>query len=98
MDWLLAASLALAVLVFLVGVDIRVGGVTVRSHSAARVLAAAAALALVRWRFGIASYPKWIMRIAMLVAICGSVESWFRFLLASDRRRRFVRLCRAPAR
>ena len=57
LDWLLAASLALAVLVFLVGVDVRLGGVTVRSHSAARVLAAAAALALVRWRFGIASYP-----------------------------------------
>ncbi len=83
MDWLLAASLALAVLVFLVGVDIRVGGFTVRSHSAARVLAGAAALVLVRWRFGIASYSKWIMRIAMLVAICGSVESWFRFLVAS---------------
>lgn len=83
MDWLLAASLALAVLVFLVGVDISVGGVTVRSHSAARVLAGAAALALVRWRFGIVSYSKWIMRIAMLIAICGSVEAWFRFLLAS---------------
>ena len=82
-DWLLAASLALAVLVFLVGVDIRIGGVTVRSHSAARVFAGAAALALVRWRFGVASYPKWIMRLAMLIAICGSVEAWFRFLLAS---------------
>ena len=70
-------------LVFLVGVDIHMAGVTVRSHSAVRVLAGAAALVLVRWRFGIASYPTWIMRIAMLTAICGSVETWFRFLLAT---------------
>ena len=41
-------SLALAVLVFLVGVDVRMGGVTVRSHSAVRVLVGAAALFLVR--------------------------------------------------
>ena len=71
-------------LVFFAGVDIRLAGVTVRSHSAARVLAGAAALVLVRVRFGIASYPKWIMRLAMLTAICGSVEAWFRFLLASN--------------
>ena len=83
LDWAIAAALALTVLVFLVGVDIRIAGVTVRSHSAVRVLAGAAALVLVRWRFGIASYPKWIMRLAMLTAICGSVEAWFRFLLAS---------------
>ena len=54
-----------------------------RSHSTVRVLAGAAALILVRLWFGVASYPKWIMRLAMLIAICGSVESWFRFLLAS---------------
>lgn len=83
LDWAIAAALALTVLVFLVGVDIHLAGVTVRSHSAIRVLAGAAALLLVRWRFGIASYPKWIMRLAMLTAICGSVEAWFRFLLAS---------------
>jgi hypothetical protein len=82
-DWLLAASLALTLLVALVGVDVRLGGVTVRSHSAVRVLALVAALVLVRWRFGIAIYAKWIMRLAMLTAICGSVLAWFRFLLAS---------------
>ena len=70
-------------LVFLVGVDIRMGGVTLRSHSAGRVLVGAAALIVVRVWIGIASYPKWIMRLAMLIAICGSVEAWFRFLLAS---------------
>jgi len=83
LDWAIAAALALTVLVFLAGVDIRMGGVTVRSHSAVRVLAAAVALVLVRLRFGVASYAKWIMRIAMLTAICGSVEAWLRFLLAS---------------
>jgi len=51
-DWLLAAALALAALVFFVGVDVRMGGVTVRSHSAVRVLAGAGALFLVRQRFG----------------------------------------------
>jgi len=83
LDWAIAAALALTVLVFLVGVDIHLAGVTVRSHSAIRVLAGGVALVLVRWQFGIVSYPKWIMRLAMLIAICGSVESWFRFLLAS---------------
>ena len=70
-------------LVFFAGVDLHLAGVTVRSHSSIRVLAGAIALVLVRFRFGIASYPKWIMRLAMLMAICGSVEAWFRFLLAS---------------
>jgi Dolichyl-phosphate-mannose-protein mannosyltransferase len=83
LDWAIAAALALTVLVFLVGVDIHLAGVTVRSHSAIRVLAGAVALVLVRVRFGIGSYPKSIMRLAMLIAICGSVESWLRFLLAS---------------
>jgi hypothetical protein len=83
LDWALAAVLALAVLVYLVGVDVRLGGVTVSSHSAARVLAAAAALFLVRQRFGIASYPAWLTRLVLLTLICGSVESWLRFLLAT---------------
>jgi len=84
LDWAIAAALALTVLVFLVGVDVHLAGVTVRSHSAARVLAGAVALVLVRVRFGIASYPKWLMRLATLIAICGSIEAWFRFLLATN--------------
>ena len=83
LDWALAAVLALAVLVYLVGVEVRVSGVTIRSHSAVRVLVAAAALLLVRYRVGITSYPAWLTRIALLTAICGSVEAWFRFLLAT---------------
>lgn len=75
--------LAFAVLVYFVGVDVRLGGMTVRSHSAVRVLAAAAALIFVRIRLGIDSYPRWLTRIALLAAICGSVESWFRFLLGT---------------
>ena len=68
---------------FLVGVDVRLSGVTVRSHSAVRVLAGAAALLLVRHRFGITSYPVWLTRIVLLTAICGSVEAWLRFLLST---------------
>ncbi|HUQ88537.1 MAG TPA: glycosyltransferase family 39 protein [Vicinamibacterales bacterium] len=83
LDWAIAAVLALAVLVFLAGIDVRIGGVTVRSHSAIRVIAAAAALILLRIRFGIDSHPRWLMRITLLVAICGSVEAWLRFLLAT---------------
>ena len=48
LDWAIAAALALTVLVFLVGVDIHLGGVTVRSHSAMRVIAGVVALVLVR--------------------------------------------------
>jgi hypothetical protein len=82
-DWLVAAPLALAVLVFTAGIDFRMAGVTVRSHSGTRVLAAAAALFLVRYRFGIAAYAPWLMRITLLTAITGSIATWFRFLLAT---------------
>ena len=82
-DWLLAASLALAVIVYVAGVEIRLGGVTVRSHSAVRVLVGAAAFILVRKLFGIDSYPKWIARVVLLTAICGSIEAWLRFLLTT---------------
>jgi hypothetical protein len=81
LDWALAAVLAFAVLVYLAGVDVRLGGVTIRSHSAVRVLAGAAALFLVRQRVGIFSYPAWLTRMVLLTAICGSVEAWLRFLL-----------------
>jgi hypothetical protein len=82
-DWLLAAAIAIAVLVTLAGIDVRLAGVTVRSHSAVRVAAGAAALFLVRRRLGIAAYAPWLMRLAMLTAICGSVATWFRFLLTT---------------
>ncbi|HUQ87612.1 MAG TPA: glycosyltransferase family 39 protein [Vicinamibacterales bacterium] len=82
-DWALAAVIALAVLVYFAGVDLHVFGVAVRSHSAIRVLAAAVILIVIRIRAGIESYPRWLMRMALLIAICGSVESWFRFLLST---------------
>src|SRR5213596_269284 len=84
LDWAIAALIALAVIVFLAGIDFHIGGVAVRSHSAVRVLVVAIVLLIVRLRVGIASYPHWIMRMAMLIAICGSVEAWFRFLLATN--------------
>ena len=68
----------------LVGIDIHLGGVTVRSHSAIRVLvgvggAGARSLA-VRHRV----LPDMdACALAMLTAICGSVATWFRFLLAT---------------
>ena len=82
-DWLLAAALALTVLVFTAGIDFRMAGVTVRSHSAVRVFAGAIALLLIRRQFGIAAYAPWLTRMALLTAICGSIATWFRFLLAT---------------
>lgn len=82
-DWLLAGSLALAVVVAVAGLDFEVGGLSIRSHSAVRVLAIALVLGFIRWRIGIASVPAWLTRIALLTVICGSVVSWFRFLLTT---------------
>jgi hypothetical protein len=65
------------------GIDFHLAGITVRSHRWTRMLAGTMALLLVRQRFGIASYASWLMRIAMLTAICGSIGTWFRFLLAT---------------
>jgi hypothetical protein len=83
LDWLLAASIALTILVAVAGIDFRMAGVTVRSHSTVRAGAAVAALFLVRQWFGIAAYSPWLMRVALLTAICGSVTTWFRFLLTT---------------
>jgi hypothetical protein len=82
-DWLLAASLAAAVIVALAGIDFRLGGLSISSHSAWRVLGVTAVLLLVRWRLGLESVAAWLMRLALLTAICGSVATWFRFLLAT---------------
>lgn len=80
-DWLLAASLALAVVVAVAGIDFKIGPIAIRSHSAARVLAISLGLGVVRWRIGIASLPSWLARIVLLTLTCGSIVSWFRFLL-----------------
>jgi hypothetical protein len=82
-DWLLAASLALAVVAGLAGIDVRIGGLSISSHSAARVLVASAVFLGIRWRMGITPVSGWLVRIALLTAICGSVVTWFRFLLTT---------------
>ena len=63
------------------GIDLTIGAAAFRSHSSLRVLAVAAMLLVIRWRLGIESLPVWLTRVAVLTAICGSVATWFRFLL-----------------
>jgi hypothetical protein len=82
-DWLLAASIALAIVVAVAGIDFKVGTISLRSHSAARVLVVSLILGLVRWRLGIASLSSWLTRMVLLTMICGSVVSWLRFLLTT---------------
>lgn len=83
LDWLLAASVALAILVTLAGVDFRAGPISIRAHGPLRVLAATGILLAIRLRFGVESMPAWLSRITLLTAICGSVMTWFRFLLTT---------------
>lgn len=83
LDWLLAASIAVTVIIATAGLDFHFAGVTARAHSWVRMLAGVIALFLVRQRFGIESYDAWLMRITMLTAICGSIGAWFRFLLTT---------------
>ena len=82
-DWLFAASLAIAVVVGTVGIDLHLGGMALRSHSAIRVLILSVVLVAIRWRLGIGPLPAWLMRVALLTAICGSVATWLRFLLTT---------------
>ena len=83
MDWLLAISIALAVLVAIAGIDFKIGAASLRAHSAVRVLFVSLVLLGVRWRIGIASMPSWLTRLALLTLISGSVVTWFRFLLTT---------------
>ncbi|MEO7157408.1 MAG: glycosyltransferase family 39 protein, partial [Vicinamibacterales bacterium] len=82
-DWLFAASLAIAVVAGTVGIDLHLGGVTLRSHSAIRALILSVVLLAIRVRLGIGPRPAWLMRMALLTAICGSVATWLRFLLTT---------------
>jgi hypothetical protein len=81
LDWLIAATLALAAISGLAGIDLTIGGVSFRSHGPFRVLAVAAVLVVIRWRTGIESIAVWLTRVALLTAICGSVATWLRFLV-----------------
>ena len=82
-DWLFAASLALAVVVGTVGIDLHLAGTSLRSHSAVRVLILSILLLAIRWWLGIGPLAAWIMRVALLTTICGSVATWLRFLLTT---------------
>ena len=81
LDWLIAAILAFAAISATAGVDLEMGPVSLRSHGAPRVLVAAGVAIVIRWRIGIDSTPLWLTRIVLLTAICGSVATWFRFLV-----------------
>ena len=45
------------------------------------MLILSAALIAIRWRMTIESMPLWLTRMAFRTAICGSVGTWFRFLV-----------------
>jgi hypothetical protein len=83
LDWLIAATIAFAAISGTAGVDLELGTLSLRSHSAIRVLVIAVILIAVRWRTGIASTPLWFTRVVLLTAICGSVGTWFRFLVST---------------
>ena len=83
LDWLLAATLAIAVISGLAGIDFEIGGVSFRSHSAWRVLVLSAIVVAIRRWMGIDSWPRWLTRVALLAAICGSAGTWLRFLLTT---------------
>lgn len=83
LDWLLAGSIAFAILAALAGVDLRVGALSIRAHNPLRILAATGILAAIRLRFGVESPAAWLTRLVLLTAICGSVMTWFRFLLTT---------------
>jgi hypothetical protein len=83
LDWLLAATLAVAVISGLAGIDFEIGGVPFRSHSAWRVLVLSAILVAIRRWMGIDSWPRWLTRVALLAAISGSALTWLRFLVTT---------------
>jgi hypothetical protein len=83
LDWLLAATLAIAVISGLAGIDVDLGGLSLRSHSAFRVLVVAGVLLAARvWR-GVSVPAQWVFRIALFTVIAVSVATWFRFLLTT---------------
>ena len=83
LDWLLAATLALAAISGLAGIDADLGGVRLRSHSAWRVLVPWVILVAIRIRLGIGEPAAWLFRLAMLTAIALSAGTWLRFLLTT---------------
>jgi hypothetical protein len=83
LDWLIAATLAFAAISGLAGIDVDLGGISLRSHSPWRGLALSGVLIAIRRRMTIESAPLWIVRLVLRTAICGSSGTWLRFLLLS---------------
>lgn len=83
LDWLIAAILAFVAISATAGVELELGPISLQSHGALRVLAVAGVAIAIRWRTGIESKPLWLTRIVLLTAICGSVATWFRFLVSA---------------
>lgn len=81
LDWLIAATLAVAAIGALAGIEVDVGAMSLRSHSAWRVLIVSAMLIAIRSRMAIESMPLWVMQLVFRTAICGSIATWFRFLV-----------------
>lgn len=65
------------------GIEVELGAVSLRSHSAWRVVIVCAVLVAIRWRAGIASKAAWVTRIVLLTAIAGSMLTWLRFLVTT---------------
>ncbi len=82
-DWLLAAAVAVSILIATVGIDLRIGGMSIRAHDAWRSLMLVAVVAGIRLWIGVGAWPAWIIRMTLLTAIAGSIATWFRFLLAT---------------
>jgi hypothetical protein len=66
----------------LAGIDIDLGTISLRSHSAWRVLLLTPVLIAIRRRT-IESWPLWATRLVFRAAICGSIATWLRFLVAT---------------
>ena len=75
LDWLLAATLAVAVIGGLAGIDAEIDGLSLRSHSALRVLLLWAVLLAIRLRMGVGAVSEWLFRMAMQTVIALSVAA-----------------------
>ena len=81
LDWLIAATLAVAAISELAGIDVDLDAFALRSHSAWRLLIVSATLVVIRWRMTIESMPLWLTRMTWRIAICASIATWLRFLI-----------------
>lgn len=83
LDWLIAATIALAIVVALAGIDVKIGRFSIHAHGAARIAIASFVVLVARWRLGVGTIAAWLQRLTLLTVICASVATWFRFLLAT---------------